>query len=543
MKLNITMYKDSVTRFEDCIRDATTAEQIGDGNIGGGTPYRVYFIRQETTPQWFDFIRQHVQPNKLQSTTNTLPGVVVLLQVQTPAGSRFFGITHGSGHALVDRDRIELDFGLKTAMSAADPAKLTLSDSRNVGGRARQKRVASSYEATLGGLEFDFDTDIPRLIGGQCNSTSLGNRIDGSDSLHVTVRKKDISFDGLAKKCRDLFDIYKSDAYKQHFEFIEIASERDKVTIDRLEAQLITAINTEQNNGEIAMVCPDQIDQWECTSYRISGMGSVETAEPPTLGDLYDYLRPWKNGHPLAADCLKKVRILGRNEDGRASTPNHALCAYLVFDTVLNGKRYVLTNQKWYQVDDRYLQNVENRIGKIAICHNPVVLDWPKLPRAGVMMHHEEDYNKLYSADPNFLVLDRKPFQQFGKNRGTSKVEFADLYHAPTKKLLCVKRWNGSATMSHLLAQGSVSADLLRSHPSYREELFAQVKRHWPNASHPRDALAFLDGMTFVYVIGTERSSPSCDMLPVFSKVHMLRHVRDIEARGFRVEVAWASVV
>ncbi len=97
--------------------------------------------------------------------------------------------------------------------------------------------------------------------------------------------------------------------------------------------------------------------------------------------------------------------------------------------------------------------------------------------------------------------------------------------------------------MSHLLAQASVSADLLRSNPSYRDELFAQVKRHWPNVSHPRDSVAFLDGLTFVYVIGTVRSSPSIDMLPVFSKVHMLKHARDIEARGFRVEVAWALMV
>lgn len=428
-------------------------------------------------------------------------------------------------------------------MSAADPEKLTLSDSRNVGGRTRQKRVASSYEATLGGLEFDFDTDIPRLIGGQCNSTALGNRIDGSDSLHVTIKKKDLSFDGLAKKCRDLFDIYKSDAYKQHFEFIEIASERDKVTIDCLEAQLVAALDAEQNNGQIAMVCPDQIEQRECTSYRISGMGQVETAEPPSLADLYDYLRTPKAGHPLAVDHLKKVRIIGRNEDGQVCTPNHPLYAYLVFDTVLYGKRYVLSNQKWFHVDDRYLQSVEDRIRKIVICQNPAILDWPELSRGGVLMHHEEDYNKLYSADPNFLVLDRKPFQKFGKNRGNSKIEFADLYHGPTKKLLCVKRWNGSATMSHLLAQASVSADLLRSNPSYRDELFAQVKRHWPNVSHPRDSVAFLDGLTFVYVIGTVRSSPSIDMLPVFSKVHMLKHARDIEARGFRVEVAWALMV
>lgn len=544
MKLNITLYKHCVTQFEQCIREGSHIEPIGSGQSSDGTPYRIYYIKQESSPQWRGIIAPHVEKDKLNDDKCVIPGALVLLQVDTSEGSRFFGVTYGSGHNLLERDQIELDFGLKTTMSAADPMRLNFFDSRNVGGRTRQKRVASNYNATLGGLDFDFDTDIPRMIGGHCDSAVLGNRIDGADSLHLTVKKKDLSFDGLAAKCTDLFNRYRSNAHQQRFDFIDIASERDKNTVGRLEAALWVALDDEQDHEHLALVCPDQIEERECTMYRMSGLGTVEEMdEPPTLKVLYDYLRRAKNNHGLGPDCLKKVRIVGYNEDGRRRTPNHPLAAYIEFDTVLDGKRYVLSNQKWFHVDDCYLRRVETRIAQIRQCSMPAILSWPQMLHRGVLMHHEEEYNMLYAADPEFLVLDRGNFRAFGNSRGQSQVEFADLYHRPTNTLFCVKRWRKSATMSHLLPQASVSAALLRDMPEYRDELFEQIKRHWPHENHPLDALALLTGMRFVYCIATDNPSRTLDTLPVFSKVNMLKHVQLIEGRGFTVEVAWVPMV
>lgn len=544
MKLNITMYRNCVTQFEQCIRDIAYVEMIGDGQSTDGTPYRIYYIKQESKPQWRSFIEPYVQKDKRKDDVCSIPGVLILLQIDTMEGPRFLGLTYGSGHILVERDQTELDFGMKTTMSAANPMKLNLIDSRNVGGRTRQKRVASNFEATLGALEYDFDTDIPRLIGGYCKSSALGNRIDGADSLHITVKKKGFTLEKLAAKCKDIFNSYRSDEYKQHFDFIDIANERDKGTIGRLEAQLLAALAAEQNDERIALVCPDQIEQRECTMFRLSGLGTVEESdEPPTLDELYAYLRLTKNSHGLAQDCLKNVRIAGYDEDNVQRTPKHSLIAYIVFDTELDGKRYVLSNQKWFYVDDCYLRRVEARIGQIRQCSTPSLLPWRKMTRGTALMYHEEDYNNLYAADADFLVLDRHPFRHFGRARGNSQVEFADLYHRPTNTLFCVKRWNGSATMSHLLAQASVSAGLLRELPEYRDELFRQITSRWPRVQHASDSLALLTGMRFVYAIGTDRTNPRLDMLPVFSKVHMLKHVRMIEGRGFSVEVAWVPMV
>ncbi|MEZ4308696.1 MAG: DUF6119 family protein [Polyangiaceae bacterium] len=209
------------------------------------------------------------------------------------------------------------------------------------------------------------------------------------------------------------------------------------------------------------------------------------------------------------------------------------------------GHRYVLSNQKWYRVDDTYLRRVDARLRAVPGCAQPAILPWPRILRDGKLVHHEEDYNRQYLQKSDFLVLDRKPFAKFGRAHGRSKVEIADLFHLRTKKLFCVKRWNGSSTMSHLLAQASVSAQLLRMLPAYANELVRQVQRRWPSRSAPANAEDFLQGVSFVYVIGTKHRPKDCslDMLPVFTKVNMAKHLDRLQGAHFTAEICWTQML
>jgi uncharacterized protein (TIGR04141 family) len=548
MKLNIHLYRDDVKQFEECLRPQTPKRRfhrIGEGQLSTGTTYRLYLAAsQSKAPPWVHFIQDHAEDGALEEVENTAHAAVILLQVSTSDGPRLFSVAHGHGHLLVNRDRIELGFGLKTALNAVDPDKLHLMDSRNVEVQTRQKRVASSASATLGGLDFEVDTEILRIVGGHCLDRGLAVRVEGSDSVHVTV--KDQKFEALGEKCRALYETYRKDTYKARFEFIDhVGLVKEKALVQALEDHLAAALQAEQDDAKIALVCPDQIDQRRCATYQLSGLrGPAPLQEDLSLAAVYGYLRSVRNGHGLDRGHLRKVKILGLDEEGTACTPSEALLAYLVFETEHDGKRYVLSNDKWYHIDDAYLQGVERKLAALTRCASPTLVPWKKAKRSGKWMHHEEDYNNRYRKDDTFLVLDRAPFQKFGKKNLNSKVEFADLFHLPTKKLLCVKRWNGSPTMSHLLAQASVSAKLLRGLPEYRTELLRQVKKQWPGEQFPADPKVFLQDVSFVYVIGTDRQPPwSLDYLPVFSKVNMGRHVQTIESAGFNVEVTWVQMM
>jgi uncharacterized protein (TIGR04141 family) len=171
-------------------------------------------------------------------------------------------------------------------------------------------------------------------------------------------------------------------------------------------------------------------------------------------------------------------------------------------------------------------------------------LPWPQVWLDGKWRYHEGEYNKLYKNDPDFLALDRQPFTRFAGQSGHNQVEIADLYHRPTKKLLCVKWWTRSSTMSHLLSQATVSAQLLWTHPGYRDELIGQIRKQWPGIPMPADPKEYVQDMKFVYVVGTDSPSRDLDSLPVFSLVNMVKHVWLIETTAFfKVEFQWARMV
>ena len=141
-------------------------------------------------------------------------------------------------------------------------------------------------------------------------------------------------------------------------------------------------------------------------------------------------------------------------------------------------------------------------------------------------------YNSSLATDRGFALLDKKNLY-FGRNR---KIEICDLL-TPDRKLLCVKRPSQSSTLSHLLAQGSVSASLMNE-PPYRERLMGSLSQLTERAEYGNPA-----DWTFVYAIATEKSGPLAESLFFFSKVNLVTNVRAIRSRSYRTAVAKISVV
>ncbi|UQA63262.1 DUF6119 family protein [Polyangium aurulentum] len=545
MKLNISLYKDDVKRFEECLRPRTNKRQydeIGNGQTAAGTAYRIYLAsRQAKAPPWVEFIKKAVPSNALKGVENVIHAAIILLEVQTTTGRRFFGITHGHGHHLINKEKIELNFGLKTALNAVNTEQISLADIRNIGAQTVQRRVATNASATLRSLAFDFDTDLLRIIGGRCVDQKLGLRLEGSDSLHLTV--KNLDFNVIGEKCASIYEVFRRDDYKDRFEFVDyVQPERSQAITDALDQQLVDALQARENNAKIALVSPDQIEQRHCVAYKIFGLTSAEqTYEELSLVHLYDYLQTGQNGRKLSRKQLKQVRLIGLNENDTITTDNDPLYAYLVFETEYQGRRYVLSNQKWYQVEAGYLASLERKLAGIRECNHPL-RKWTKVPdKHGRLHYHETAYNQQYAVDRDYLVLDRNNFRRFGKKYGQSQVEVADLFHLPTKTLFCVKRLSESPTLSHLLAQGSVSAQLLGGMVDYRDEFMDQVQQRIGPVA---DAAKYITDIKFVYAIGSEtRKSPLTDLLPVFSKVNMVKHAHAIRKEGFEVEIAWVPMV
>jgi uncharacterized protein (TIGR04141 family) len=145
-------------------------------------------------------------------------------------------------------------------------------------------------------------------------------------------------------------------------------------------------------------------------------------------------------------------------------------------------------------------------------------------------------YNeRAATSSPTLLLLDRKTVRITGR---TTAIEICDLL-STSHQLVHVKRHLGSSDLSHLFAQGLVSAELLQMSTEFRRVAHEKIRTE----TNARPGFDFLDVPTFapsdfeiVYaVIAGWRGRNCSEALPFFSKVNLREVVTDLRSRGFKV--------
>lgn len=200
----------------------------------------------------------------------------------------------------------------------------------------------------------------------------------------------------------------------------------------------------------------------------------------------------------------------------------------MVCELTQGTETYILSLGEWFFVNNDYVQAVKDRVRNI-----PDVTE-----ELGILPIHEGetegDYNERLGIAKDWQLLDKKLFNF----SGTSKFEIADLL-TPNAKYLCVKKMSSSATLSHLFAQGSVSAKLLRSVPDVAERARKLYTEKWPESDD-----SALHNPTFVYVIPTKKEGTLSECLFFFSLINLIDHLDTIKAAGYgvaRCKVAYQS--
>jgi uncharacterized protein (TIGR04141 family) len=144
-------------------------------------------------------------------------------------------------------------------------------------------------------------------------------------------------------------------------------------------------------------------------------------------------------------------------------------------------------------------------------------------------------YNESVAHDTaGYELLDKKNVS-FGGSY--DKIEFCDLVR-DGHELIHVKFYRSSATLSHLFAQGSVSAETFVKHQDFRvklnEKLPAGIKLIDPLVRPAAEKYRV------VYAIATVKTLPA--ELPFFSKVTLKNAVMTLRALGFGVALAKIDV-
>ncbi|MEU0883366.1 DUF6119 family protein [Lentzea sp. NPDC005914] len=461
----------------------------------GVTGWRLFVRRSfEQMPNWYEHLQPIMVLEDAQRITTRSAGAVLLVQ----AHKRIFAITFGTGFHAVDAALVEPDFGLKVAANCIDEDGLTLADARGLGKGKRNATSRLAQPGAMFALGLLTDEEWIRQFGGAVNIPGFAKSAKGADALQLNI--DDFSLFDLSMKLRQALDLYESDAYRENFPFLDyFRRETDKDTIEILDGMTADAMRA--RDPEIGFALPDEFDLIT-DRYQLSRRRRKVSLAELRTEDVYaaiDGLNGW-------ADPLKSVKVEAFDFDSGEGRGKEPLRRYVVgsvrYEVDGVSRDYAMTAGVWFRVAHEYAESID-----LYLEHNvPDVTDDLALPEWDDKFLEENiegkygeiRYNRYACRELGHGMLDRDLY----RGRAGENVEYCDQLSAH-KKLICVKRMDGSDKMSHLFQQGSVSAQLIMTNDEYKAGLMEKLQLLDADAEFgsPLD-------WTVVYAIAT--SKPAC---------------------------------
>ncbi|HWI02237.1 MAG TPA: DUF6119 family protein, partial [Acidimicrobiales bacterium] len=207
----------------------------------------------------------------------------------------------------------------------------------------------------------------------------------------------------------------------------------------------------------------------------------------------------------------------------------------LVGQLTIGGDTYILDEGELFRVRKDYVDELDEFVRRMpeSSVHLP-----PSLASL-----HEGDYNaRVADQDSDFVLLDKKTVRTEGR---TTPVEICDLL-TRARQLVHVKRHLGSSNLSHLFAQGVVSAELLQT----SSEFLVAANKRTRESSSGRLGFDFFDTPSIVprdfevvyAIIERWNNRTMSEALPFFSKVNLREAASNLRSRGFRVSLKQVPV-
>lgn len=521
MRLTYYLFKTSVESFDDMIISKKVCkennyEELEVKNNELNFETRVFIQRNRTKePKWLGFLEKDVEIIDKDDLKNTVNSFIVLVKIVYEEEEFFFGITGGMGFTGIDKYKLESDFGLKVTLNCINPSELKSLDVRNIDTKTKQKRIHISKGSRIGEFDFDTQQDIVNLVSGKSRVESIGKSLKGTSSLSLV---SDVTFKTLGDKCRELLKSYNSNAYKDEFDFIDnMRIIKNKELKEILFMCLWESIRKKQNS--VLLTYPDMIEYERCSSFKIMYNSKEKEVEELDITKLYEFIdelniKKYEN--------YGKLRVIGFDDFGNPLTTAINIKEFIVFEIKYEEKLYIFTLNDWYYIEENYYKKVQEEVNKI-----PLMCEGFLSPiKEG---ESEGDYN-LRNNNDYFMLMDKKNFQIPGSK---SKIEICDLF-SRDNHFVCVKKDTSSATLSHLFSQGSVSVEMLRNVLEYRINLIDAVNNKFKKLNYSVDYFPYAKS-TVVYAISTDKEGDIRKIIPFFSKINLLQHLKRIKELGVNV--------
>lgn len=271
----------------------------------------------------------------------------------------------------------------------------------------------------------------------------------------------------------------------------------------------------------LAFAPPDDVSVENIHDFTVYRNDSSVDFEAMTLESLRNALFDFSG--KFGVSSLSDIKVMARDSNGEPAGMAKPLKHWLVFEAGDQDRRYLLTLGKWYALNEKYSEKLDNDLNQIEDVTSILNLrtwdDW------GYQKNWEKHFNEKATEGRSDLVcLDRNPlFAEDG-----DQVEACDLLHSDGY-LIHVKQYTGSQTLSHLFSQGFVSAQVIISDESYRNDFIEAVNSIDPKMTA---AAKWLPPKYVTYAIAFDGNQRLPQDLPTFSKVNLRSFSKKIKLLG-----------
>lgn len=477
-------------------------------------------------PEWTKFVTP-VLESGLEVTTASASGLMIL-----KAAGRHFALSFGFGRNLLDPSKVERRFGLKVALNRIDAQQIRSLDTKTFEDMVVSKSTQTSKNAELSNFGVDAARDLLRAVTGKPSDPSLGRTVTGSDALVFTTKRPASE---LPDVLAGLLRAYEEDAYKDRFGWIDHLLEvKDPQEVNSLDAALVAQLQVgDTTHTHLAM--PENLGWDEIAGFKIGGARGRDFEDL----DLDEYLSELGDARSeLTIDDLKTRKVqVGWARNGNFET-RWNIYRSLVSEQEHDDKLFALIEGGWFEVAPTLVNEVDACL--------------EALPRAGTTLpvawknESEADYNaRVRDLSSELLLLDRQLARAGG---ATSSIEFCDLLSSDAE-LIHVKWKSRSATLSHLFAQGNISASTLIGDGAFRDDVRAKLgdlagtdAERWLDLVPDAGDLVERGRYTVHFAAITNAKGHGARWLPFFSKLNLMQTARQIRSLGPTVVISRVPV-
>ncbi len=527
-RLNVLLSKDefSGNDYREFLSpDAKVAElELEDGHDFDG----ILYVKnpEDKRPRWAQLVDTLVG-REVDQLSNRSSSAVFLIRVD----GRILAFTFGYGRFLLNLGSFQQDFGLKTALNTLNHQSLRSVDLHTLEDQPIQKKsqAARGSEASVFGI--DIFRDVLRAVTGSPRAGVAYKSISGGDAIYSFGLE--MLVEDIPQIASELIAYYQLDLYKNSFSWVDnIRRIKDGDTIAHLDELLLNAVKGKDPG--LIITLPEVIE-WD----KVLGFSFTRSKKDltPTI-DAEQYLNNI-DVNSVSIESIRRDRLFVIDVHDNEFGHSVYSCLYLELDS--GDTKKVIFGGNWYEIDKSFMNGIDSTLALVALSD----LDF-----SGVHVWEEDgknkietegDYNERAAATKGFFLLDKRLVKC---TKTTSPIELCDLL-TRDKQLIHVKhRKGGSAGLSHLFAQGSVSAEVMLGDKGFRKQARTVLRRVDPRARDmvPLNSLKSSEYEIIFLILGAEGQDLKKE-LPFFSKVNLTRVYENLSQRGFTVKIAGAEKV